>query len=73
MRNAVTTLGRLALGIVLAGAVYFFVSGVALAKKPPPPPPPNPCGCAEVIVLPNGSVCTLQGCGSDCVYSCTLP
>ncbi len=33
---------------------------------------PPACGCAEVIVLPDGTPCFLEDCGFDCVYVCAL-
>jgi len=39
----------------------------AYAKRPPK------CDtCAPTITLPDGRVCTLSACGSDCVYTCPL-
>lgn len=52
-------------------ATLVLAASAALAKKGPPPPPP--CGCAVKIVFPDGTVCTLVSCGSDCVYVCTTP
>ena len=81
MRKWMRGLAQLALvGALAFGAYAIFVPGAAIAGKgggggngkgggnQPPA-----CGCAEVIVLPDGTVCTLDACGSDCVYSCPLP
>jgi len=77
MRTLLRRLGHVGLVALFAVAVYvFFAPGTAMAGKgggkgggnPPPA-----CGCAEVYVLPDGTVCTLEACGSDCVYVCTLP
>ena len=77
MRNLVKGLGKLALvGCLAVGAYALFAPGTAVAGKgggkggggTPPA-----CGCAETIVLPDGTVCTLEDCGLDCVYSCPLP
>ena len=27
----------------------------------------------STITLPDGTVCTLESCGSDCVYNCPIP
>jgi len=45
---------------------------VTLAMGRGRPRPPR-CDCPETITLPNGDVCTLSACGSDCVYTCPLP
>ncbi len=29
--------------------------------------------CQPTITLPDGTVCTLETCGSDCVYRCPIP
>lgn len=68
--------------VVLTAAL---VSGAALAAKGGNgngngggngggPPGGGSCNnCPEEIDLGNGLVCTLDACGSDCVYSCPLP
>ena len=50
-------------------AVGWAFAGKGKGKKPKP----TPCQCAETIELPDGTVCTLEDCGSDCVYACPLP
>ena len=78
MRDVMSRAGKLALVAALAlGAYALFAPDATFAGKgggkggggnPPPP-----CGCAEVIHLPGGVTCVLEGCGSDCVYVCNLP
>ncbi len=52
--------------VLLAGAIAGVLSTSAYSK-PPKPKCPN---CAPTITLPDGRVCTLEACGSDCVYTC---
>ena len=64
MRKRATLLTLTA--ILFAGALLAIAP--AYAKKPP-----KPCTtCAPTITLPDGRVCTLSACGSDCVYTCPL-
>lgn len=51
-----------------AFAVATLSSSNAFAGHKPPRCP----NCAPTITLPDGRVCTLSACGSDCVYTCPL-
>ena len=78
MRKRVTKISSLvALVAIVLGAVALLSSGTAVAHHKPGhgggPPSPPPCERPEEIELPNGDVCVLVGCGSDCVYQCPLP
>jgi len=55
---------------LVAGVCLLVAPSAALAKGKPKPPP---CPCPETIELPDGTVCVLEACGDDCVYSCPLP
>ena len=70
MRGGFRVLSGLALIVALAGAAHLGMTSEAVAKGKPQPPP---CDCPETIELPNGDVCVLVACGSDCVYSCPFP
>ncbi len=78
MRDGVKKVGRSVLVAALAVVAYAAlapnaaIAGKGGGKGGGPPPPP-PCDCPEVIELPDGTVCILDDCGSDCSYVCPFP
>ena len=60
----------LVLALVL-GAAALLMPTDTYAKGKPPKPSQCPW-CPETIMI-GGVVCTLEACGSDCVYSCPFP
>lgn len=57
----------------IAGLVLSVIalSGLLAATTATAKPPKKPCtNCPQTITLPDGRVCTLETCGSDCVYVC---
>ncbi len=77
MRDGIKKIGRTVLVAAIAVAAYAALAPeTALAGKGGKgggPPPPPPCDCPEEIVLPDGTVCTLDDCGFDCSYVCPFP
>lgn len=77
MRDGIKKVGRSAVVAALAVVAYAAlapnaaIAGKGGGKGGPPPPPP--CDCPEVIELPDGTVCFLDQCGSDCTYVCPFP
>ena len=70
MRERMKVLGTLGLVVLLViGLCAVLSPDSAMAKKPQPPP----CPCPDPLVLPDGTVCELEACGFDCVYSCPFP
>lgn len=67
VKRFLTSLVVLALVI---GVAVLVTSTQTLAKGKPQPKCPQ---CQPTITLPDGTVCTLVSCGSDCVYSCPIP
>ena len=61
---------RISIGLLflsmLAG-LFALLATDAYARKPP-----KCTTCSQTITLPDGRVCTLVACGSDCVYQCPL-
>ncbi|UCC29512.1 MAG: hypothetical protein JSU86_15075 [Phycisphaerales bacterium] len=71
MTRRMKIVGTLAAIAVLVVSVCVLVApDAALAKGKPKPPP---CPCPETIELPDGTVCVLEACGFDCVYTCPFP
>ena len=69
MSNLVKRIVLVALtAVVGVGLAAVVASSDAWAGKKPP----KPCSCPQTITLPDGRVCTLAACGSDCVYTCPL-
>lgn len=61
---------RILVVFLVLAVVAVLAASIAVGKGKPQPPS---CDCPETITLPNGSVCTLEACGFDCVYVCPLP
>lgn len=68
MKKLVSRLAVVAAALLmLAGIFVAFVPTDTLAGGKKPPKCTN---CPPTITLPDGRVCTLTACGSDCVYQC---
>lgn len=63
-------LGRLALAAAVAALFAAFLVVFAPVDAFAGKKPPKCTNCPQTITLPDGRVCTLSACGSDCVYTC---
>lgn len=59
--------------LALAMGVTALLTPSDAYAKGKPPKPPKCKWCDPTITLPDGTVCTLEACGFDCVYTCPLP
>ena len=71
MRSGLKTLSGFAFTMAVIFGIYLLLTPTSTFAKGKPKPPP--CDCPETIELPNGTVCTLEACGFDCVYVCPFP
>lgn len=62
-----------ALVIALVFGVSALMTSTDTVAKGKPNKPPKCENCPPTITLPDGTVCTLDFCGSDCGYTCPMP